>query len=139
MHRVRRPLARAVVRGLRGLAAIALGVALLAALLRGGARYLFCPMIDDVVDETCCSPAHDADAALRAPDCCETRTVGVLPSAQSSAPAPHVAPAPVLASLPAVSEVCRGALVARASFVREPTGPPPLPSQRPARSMVFLI
>jgi len=138
MHRVRRPLARTVLRGVRRFAALVLGVVLVACLLRGGARYLFCSMVDAVVDETCCSPTHDADVALRAPDCCQTKTVGVLPSAHASAPAPHVAPAPVLASLPPVSEPCRGALVARASFVREPTGPP-LPSQRPARSMVFLI
>jgi hypothetical protein len=139
MHRVRRPLARTIVRGVRRLAALVLGAALLACLLRGGGRYLFCPMVDAVVDETCCAPPHDTAATLRAPDCCQTRTIGVLPCAPWLAPAPHVAPAPVLASLPAVHEPPRGPLGAREPFGSEPTGPPPCPSQRSAWLMVFLI
>ena len=138
MHR-RLPLARLVLVGARRLAALVLGVALAAALVRGGARYFFCPLMDEVVDADCCPPTRATPDSLQAPDCCVVRTIGTLPSAQSTALGPQVAPAPLAAVLPAAEATRLGIIAVTRGLEHEPTGPPPPTAlRRAARLMVFL-
>jgi hypothetical protein len=121
------------------------GVALVVGILRGGAHYFYCPYMDVIVLEHCCESAPPSDApSIEAPDCCQEKTLGEVPSAAGPAPAPAVLSAVIVASLPApgAGDAEGGAsLRLRPRFDVEHTGPPPLGSAREARArlMVFLI
>jgi hypothetical protein len=123
--------------------ALVLGVAVVVGILRGGSHYLYCPYMDVVVAEDCCSEARGLvkGSTIEAPDCCEARSIGALPSAAGTSTAPTVAAASQVAVLPAVQALAHCIAPAHvASSDRPLTGPPPLENaERAARLMVFLI
>ncbi|HEY1694325.1 MAG TPA: hypothetical protein VGG39_19280 [Polyangiaceae bacterium] len=122
--------------------ALLLGVSLVVGVLRGGSHYFYCPFMDVVVTEHCCTGARARDRAttVEAPDCCEARTIGVLPSAGSLPPGPGIAAASCVAVLPTVQGVAAVATRIPVRFTVSSTGPPPSTgAQRVARLMVFLI
>ena len=74
------PIQRARREGAR-LLALVVGFALVVGILRGGSHYLYCPFMDVVVTEHCCSGSRGEAGTITAPDCCEAETIGTLPSA----------------------------------------------------------
>ena len=132
-HAIRLELARVL--------AIVLGLAVIVGVLRGGSHYLYCPFMDEVVSEHCCAQSHEDASTFEAPDCCQTKEIGTLPSAREIAPTPEL-PAPLLlAFLPPLRDLAveaRHAPPPRFEIVG--TGPPSPPrAKRAARLMVFLI
>jgi hypothetical protein len=120
--------------------ALLLGVSLVVGVLRGGSHYFYCPFMDVVVTEHCCTGARGGATTVEAPDCCEARTIGVLPSAGSLPPVPGIAAASCVAVLPAVHDVAVVATRIPVRFTVSSTGPPPsIGAQRAARRMVLLI
>jgi hypothetical protein len=127
------------------LAAIALAVTFVLGVVRAGARYFYCPIMDAVVSAHCC-PRADADRtespALVDDECCDVRTNAALPAGTAAAPAPELAAAPLLALLPAPSALDAGTrVVASHAMHAYRTGPPAIAHarERVARSMVALI
>jgi hypothetical protein len=132
--------ARTIRRGGLRLVAAVLGLALVVGLLRGGSRYFYCPFMDAVTSEHCCSVSRSDTSTVQAADCCEVETIGAIPSAKTVTPSPELACAPLLAVLSPPHDLSTGSLVAPASRIGiERTGPPPLGAQRAVRSMVSLI
>ena len=122
------------------LLAVVVGFALVVGILRGGSHYLYCPFMDVVVTEHCCSGSRGNAGAITAPDCCETETVGTLPSASGVTPWPELPALLLIAVLSPFEPAGRENLSSATRAVIEPTGPPPMRApQRAARLMVFLI
>ena len=129
----------------RSVAALAGAVVLLVALFRGGARYVYCPAMQAVMDAPCCG-ADDEDradhadetASVRSPDCCERHVQSHVPAAASPA-SKLLVDAPLLSALPPVAEVHRERRDAAPLRVAhyERAGPRPA-AQRRAELMVFL-
>jgi hypothetical protein len=124
----------------RRLLAVALGFAIVLGVLLGGSHYFYCPLMGAVVSEPCTSAPRGDASTIAAPDCCQTVTIGTLPSALGAAPGPELPALPLVAVLQP-SEVKGDAWLPLATLaVIEPTGPPPLrATQRAARLSVFLI
>ena len=141
MHRARHRIVCAIRPGLARLLAIVLGLAFVVGVLRGGSHYLYCPFMDEVLSEPCCSESHDGASAVETPDCCQTKEIGTLPSARAVAPLPEFPAAPLLAIIPPPHDMDAEASLARPRrFGIERTGPPLLArAERAARLMVFLI
>jgi hypothetical protein len=72
----------------RRFVAVVLALAVVACLVRAGARSFYCPFTDTVSTEHCCAQ-HPLERAstVRPPDCCKVRTAGALPVARAPAPA----------------------------------------------------
>jgi hypothetical protein len=121
------------------LLAVVVGFALVVGILRGGSHYLYCPFMDVVVTEHCCSESRGSADTVTTPDCCETETLGTLPSASGVAPWPELPALPLVAVLSPYEPPGRESLSAATRAVIEPTGPPMRAAQRAARLMVFLI
>jgi hypothetical protein len=99
--------------------------------------------MDAVASHACCSPDQDgSDApAIEAPDCCEVRQVGPLPSA-AGAGSIEVAASPLTALLPPLAVVTmppRAAPPVLAAVLDARHRGPPSPGAARARTMVFLI
>jgi hypothetical protein len=121
-------------------ASFAIGVTLIIGLVRGGAGYLYCPFMDEVVSAHCCAPAHADTTSFEAPDCCEARILGTLPAARDAA-RPHVAAAaPVHSVIRALERAStRQGPSPAPRLARRGLGPaPPDQRARAARSMVSL-
>lgn len=106
-RRWRNPLRRGARRLWLRIAAGVLAMAMLVGLLRGGARYFYCPMMRAVIDAPCCADRHagadfDETLELRSRGCCEEHVVGKLPSGAVAA-ARVPCDAPLLAVLPPVT------------------------------------
>lgn len=86
-----------------GYAMVAL--AMLLGVVRGGARYFYCPMMGQAFDDACCASGdhHDdedrAGPSVERPGCCQAKRLGTLPSgaAASTIDVPAV---PLMAVLP---------------------------------------
>ncbi len=114
-------------------------LALLAGIVSAGARYFYCPFMDAVVGEHCCTrDTPEPTSSVHRPDCCEVRYVGSLPAASSAAHAPELRAAPLLAVLaPAFDpELCAMTPAARPE-VRSGLSPPP--ARRSAQRIVLRI
>ena len=75
---------------------------LLVGVVRSGARYFYCPMMNVAMEDSCCaSAAHRAgDApAIETPDCCQAKRLGTLPSSAGVASL-ELHAAPLAAMLP---------------------------------------
>jgi hypothetical protein len=131
VRRVRREGAR--------LLAVVVGFALVVGILRGGSHYFYCPFMDAVVTDHCCSESRGNADTFTAPDCCETETIGTLPSASGVTPWPELPALPLVAVLSPCESPGRENLSSAMRAVSEPTGPPMRAAQRAARLMVFLI
>lgn len=68
------------------------------ALVQGGTRYFFCPLMNATFTRPCCEEARneeqqvafDSDLpSVRAPDCCKAKSVGVVPVAVPSSTQTH--------------------------------------------------
>lgn len=88
---------------------------LLVGIARSGARYFYCPIMGATFERSCCAPAeHDStdprdDASVGASECCETRHVGSLPTADAASAlelraVPFEAIEPPLSSIPIARE-----------------------------------
>ena len=140
MPRGHRPPIRSVRRESVRLLALLVGVALLVGILRGGSHYLYCPFMDAVVTQDCCSRSGPEPGTITARDCCETETIGTLPSASGTAAGPQLPMLPLVAVLPAFELPGAESASFATRTVLEPTGPPPMrAAQRAARFQVFLI
>jgi len=82
--------------------AVLIACILLAGVLRGGAKYFVCPMMDAAFEVPCCGEQRADDrlaASVRPPDCCKAKRLGTVP--QASLPAAlDVAESPCVAVLP---------------------------------------
>lgn len=98
MHRLRHESAR--------VASLVVALVVLVGVLRGGARYVYCPSMQMITDAPCCAgdrhSEHDADATreLRARDCCEQHVIGTLPATGATSHTPSSFVAPLVATLP---------------------------------------
>ena len=126
------------------LVALVAAIALFVGVMRGNARYFYCPFSHVIAASSCCAmPAYDEDdasAASFAPvDCCQAKRIGSLP-ASSVAPAPDVPSAPLLALVPSIASHVSVSL-ARAGQIASiaPNRGPPKLRPIPSRTMVFLI
>lgn len=107
-------------------AAAVVAVVMLVGVLRAGARYVYCPSMERVIDAPCCAGdrhrGHEGEPAaeLRSRDCCEQRVLGRLPASASTADPPQPLAAPLVGTVPAPSEA-EGAIVdvTRSRFERE--------------------
>jgi hypothetical protein len=103
----REPLAR--------LAAALVALVVLVGVLRAGASYVYCPIMQQITEASCCAGDRDSDddatgapiaevgAEVRSRDCCEHHVLGKLPkTAAASFPTPLLA-TPLVAVLPAPS------------------------------------
>jgi hypothetical protein len=119
---------------------VALGFAIVLGVLLGGSHYLYCPLMGSVVSEPCTSAPRGDASTIALPDCCQTVTIGTLPSALGAAPGLELPTLPLVA-VQQPSDVKGYARLPSATLaVIEPTGPPPLrATQRAARLSVFLI
>lgn len=127
------------------LATAAVALVTLFGVLRAGASYVYCPMMERISDAPCCAAdraQHSRMEApeLRAPDCCEHHLLAKLPPSGSTAkPAPSFA-APFLAMVPVPVEVRAGSLpFTRGRFEHEGRAGPIARSRHRAELMVFLI
>ena len=88
------------------LGAITVAFVLLVGVLRSGKSYFFCPMMTAVFDAPCCGGDEHGDdhddrvSEVRAPDCCQAKRIGNMPSSALSS-VPDVFPSPCVAVLPA--------------------------------------
>lgn len=141
MSRTGGRIARTLRRETTRVVGVVLAIAFVLGIVRGGSRYLYCPFMDAVVTEHCCSDATSGQSAIEATDCCQPRTIGTLPIAGATAQPPELSTSSLLAVLPAAHEMSTGVSFTPPSrFGPERTGPPPRPrSERTARLMVFLI
>ncbi|MBX3233552.1 MAG: hypothetical protein KIT84_11150 [Labilithrix sp.] len=126
------------------LATTALALATLFGVLRAGATYVYCPMMERISDAPCCAAdrEHHSEKTgpeLRTPDCCEHRVVAKLPPGGSVAkPTPSVT-APLLATVPVPAEVVATALpLVRGRVEHEGRAGPIVRSRHRAELMVFL-
>lgn len=141
MSRAARTLVRTLRREAWRLAALAIAIVLFVGVLRGGARYLYCPVMDEVVSEHCCAEAQrDAEPGIEAPDCCESHGIAALPASDAFAAGPRVADAPLLAVLPppAIARAPSAAPRDVRDALARAAGPP-VPDGRAARLVVLLI
>ena len=127
------------------LAAGLVALVVLLGVLRGGARYFYCPMMDAVIDAPCCgADGHagvgaDRDALeLRSLGCCEEHVIGKLPSAALFAPAAPLE-TPLLALVPPPTTLLAGsARGAGARFDHDNRAGPASTRRHRAECMVFL-
>lgn len=147
-RRRRVALVKALAGPARSFVLVIAAAALIATMVRGGARYFFCPPMQAVMDAPCCgadanhaADGEDADDAssVRAPDCCQERRYGTLPAfagASAAAPPPMSA---VVAVLPATDLSLSVGFVPVRARVAHPVraGPPRYASERRAELMVF--
>lgn len=126
------------------LATAAVALATLFGVLRAGASYVYCPMMDRISDAPCCAAdrEHHSETIgpeLRTPDCCEHRVLAKLPPSGSVAkPTPSVA-APLVATVPVPPEVVATALpLVRGRVEYEGRAGPIARSRHRAELMVFL-
>jgi len=142
--RPRSPISRRARRVAARVAAGILAVIVLVGVLRGGARYFYCPMMQTIIDAPCCpGDGHPDDerataAEARSRDCCEAHTLRTLPSgAVASAPTP--CDAPLLAVLPRVTALSHPlSTVADPRFEREDRAGPASTARHRAELMAFL-
>ncbi len=97
----------------RRIAAGLVAFVVLLGVLRGGSRYVYCPMMAAVMTAPCCASEtpdeHDdghedpAPVALREGGCCEGRTLARLPSAATSGAPAMLEPPVFVALLPAAA------------------------------------
>lgn len=123
---------------------IAVALVLLIGVLRSGKSYFFCPMMTAVFETPCCDGEEHGDeedgsvSEVRAPDCCQAKRIGTMPSSALSS-VPDVSPSPCVAVLPARNGA--DAFDVGASTVRY-TQParagPPSATERCGRLMVWL-
>ena len=146
--RPRTPLIRRVRRIAARVAAGLFAIVVLVGFLRGGARYVYCPMMQAIIDAPCCSgDRHDGDgdgdhegeaAAVRSRDCCEEHVVAKLPKA-AGAGARTVLDAPLVAVLPPQHPRFQPSAMDRLShFEHENRAGPPSAARHRAELMVFL-
>ena len=142
--RRRGPSARRVLRVVQALAALTFVVALLAGRERSGQRFLFCTMMQEIVDGCCCGTKRpDREAAVQRSCCCETRAIGLVPEASPANATELAAGAPALAvaaddrPVPAVER--RTVAPSSLRTLGRATGPPLDARQARARLMVFLV
>ena len=110
--------------------------------LRAGSVYFYCGAMEQVFTESCCEPTHrspsDAPALERAP-CCESHSLGVLPTVAQPRPAASIA-APLVGLVPLgtwTTDARTLAVTTTQIRVRSSGVPPPRPDR--AHLMVFLI
>jgi len=134
---------RAVGRAFLRAAMLVLALAVLAGVLRGGGRYLYCPAMHAVMDAACCGAHRDtADDAppadsVNARDCCEEHVRPSLPPASTTATSGITDAMPLATSTPVAPPV---ALAPRppARVVHHERAGPRSAAQRRAELMVFL-
>ena len=126
------------------LMALLAAIALFVGVMRGNARYFYCPFSHVIAVSSCCTmPAPDEDDASPASfapvDCCQAKRIGSLP-AGSVASVPDVPSAPLLALVPSIASHVSVSLarVAQVASIAPNRGPPNL-RPTPSRTMVFLI
>jgi hypothetical protein len=132
-----RSISRALHRELARCVALVLGLALVLSLMRGGSRYLYCPYMDAVVTDGCCS-VHDRTSTIRERDCCEVRSVSALPAIGAVGPRPELAPAPLVLVLGPVADRSPEALRPSPPVVARSGLSPPL-TNRAAQRLVLRI
>lgn len=128
---------------------VLLALTLLAAVLRTGAQYFYCPIMNVVVSTHCCASsrneltrANDVPPAVQLPDCCERRRAAALPVTDSSINTTAVSPAPLTRTLDAFpSPRPHSTLGTRALGANQRAGPLVATScvGRAVRLQVFLI
>jgi hypothetical protein len=123
------------------LVAVCVALALVTGALAAGARYFYCPAMDQLARACCCSHGPDetspASPTVDRAGCCETVSLPAAPAAEQGGTIPVVAPA-LVAVLPAAPVTAAGD--AAASCVAHPTraGPaPPAPLRN--TTCVFLL
>lgn len=123
-------------------------VALLFGVLRGGARYFYCPEMDATLASPCCERGkHEGEDerpdATNAPsvddaDCCEARRAGTLPAVDGASTTPRLEAVPLLAILPPFDRVQASRERAAESRVVHPArAGPPSAAERRAFLMVW--
>ena len=151
--RRRLPLSLRVRRFAARVAAGVVTIVVLVGLLRGGARYFYCPMMHAVIDAPCCpgdgqagleslDQRHDGETAeLRARDCCEEHVLAKLPKAAAGA-APLSLHAPLLALVPPegprLNRLHLRSMVWASHFEHDNRAGPPSAARHRAELMVFL-
>lgn len=123
--------------------ALVVAIGVLAAVVRGGARYFYCPMMQAVMDSPCCGgkdehhAEHDTEA-LRPIDCCERHVQPHLPAAAGAPSAPTVFDAPFVATVPPIAHIQLSFARTPARLTHEERAGPRSQAQRRAELMVFL-
>jgi hypothetical protein len=137
----RGPLARV------GAALVALVV--LFGMLRAGASYVYCPIMQQITEASCCAGDREDDAAaasldamraeVRSRDCCEHHVLGELPKGAAPSVPTLLLATPLVAVLPAPSvEVTFAASNPAAHFEHEGRAGPRAAARHRAELMVSL-
>ena len=138
---------RAILRLARVLAArggvFVVALAVILGVVRGGARYFYCPMMGQAFDDACCASAeaHDDDdragPAFERPACCQAKRLGTLPTGAtvSTIDVPAV---PLAAVLPAFDAgPARRVAAAAVRYVYPARDGPPTATERRAMLMIW--
>jgi hypothetical protein len=136
---------RAGARGpLARVAAALVALIVLVGVLRAGASYVYCPMMQQISEASCCAGDREADddattATIASRDCCEHHVLGKLPkTAAPSVPTPLLA-TPLVAVLPAPSaELVSATSNPAAHFEHEGRAGPRAAARHRAELMVSL-
>jgi len=125
-----------------------LALVLLFGVLRGGARYFYCPQMDATLASSCCERVAHGDEGEHAdasdapsvdePDCCKARRVATLPAMHGASAPPHLDVMPRVAIL-APFDLARASRErsAIACFLPSARAGPPSAAERRAHLMVW--
>ena len=83
-------------------AVLVLAMAVLLGVVRSGARYVYCPMMDAVLATSCCDrgESHGDAPAVEAPECCQAKRLGAMPASGTTAVAVDLGDVPFTTLLP---------------------------------------